>query len=263
MSMAKAERQRPLRKALRRAWLDWRNRPHARRLEALRGSRSGQRAFVAAAGPSLASMDLLRLSGEFVCTVNMSLRLADGALPGVAMHVVNDLNRFRRFREEIVEVSERRAIPYRFYHLGAWRELAATERAVPHYFLTSPHALDPECDVDPVRGLGGSASVVIYACQLLHLMGFEAVHVLGVDLDYGGSNPYFYDLGARDLTHEADPKVQVRRIETEKANAEFALLRRLFERTGRQLLNSGAGGQLEALTRMPLENVPLSTVQGN
>ncbi|MEM9765501.1 MAG: hypothetical protein AAF968_23880 [Pseudomonadota bacterium] len=242
----------PLRKALRRAWLDWRNRPQARRLEGLRDTRAGERAFVAAAGPSLAKMDLSLLEGAFVCTVNMSLRLADGPLPGVAMHVVNDLNRFRRFRDEIVDISGRRAIPHRFYHLGARRELPSAEREAPYYFLTSPAPFDPERDVDPRRGLGGSASVVIYACQLLHLMGFEAVHVMGVDLDYGGATPYFYDLGAKDRTHEADPKVQARRIETEKANAEFALMRRLFERTGRRLINAGVGGQLTVLPRMTL-----------
>jgi hypothetical protein len=218
----------------------------------------GQRAILMANGPSLTKMDLALLDREFVCTVNMGLRAAQQFVPHVAMHVVTDNNRYRKFAGEIETISRDAGIPYRFLSTGLQRAWARqrSDAAKPHFVLLHNRSfLDRGPQTDLSKGICGGSTVLISAAQILFFLGFREVYIIGCDLDYESEGKYFYTMSARDNAHEADPAVMQRRLSMTRANAEFAIMRTFYERDGRKLFNAGLGGNLHALERCDLKQV--------
>ena len=235
--------------------LNWRF--EYRRLESLRELGRGRRAFLVGSGPSLAEMDLSRLAGEFVCVANMSLRAVGALLPHADMHVVTDTNRYRRFAAEIEALAARHAITYRFLNLRMryrWRWKRRGAR--PYFIIVNPRKLvagEPVPDL--VDGVPTGATVLLSAAVLLDHLGFEAIYVLGCDLDYESQGKYFYAMGDLDHAHESDPDVIARRNNMAQVNGHFAVLRADFEKRGRKLFNAGRGGNLESLPRVDFDSL--------
>lgn len=226
------------------------------RLSGLAGSKRGRRCFLLGSGPSLADVDLGRLKGEDVCVLNMGLKALDQGLPNAEIHIVVDKNRYLRFADDIEDAAIRHRVPLRFFGIWFKPEWQARERkgATP-YFMFTRHAqfADFGFQRTPYRGFGACGTVATIALQLLFFLGYDEVYVLGIDLDYSGTQPYFYELSAKDRVHEADAKVIARRPLMDGANGEFQLARAAFEAAGRTLANASNSGNLVALERVPLD----------
>lgn len=241
------------RRALRNRFYRLLYRPDWRRLSTLRGAFAGQRAFVVASGPSVATMDLGALAGEFVVVVNAGIRAVGELVPAAAMHVCLDNNRYRRFAAEFEAAAKAHEIPWRVYSWRVrsyWRRL--NERgARPHFLLVHPASFRERGYVgDFSAGISPGSNVVIAVCQILCFLGFSEVYVLGVDLDYGRSEgKYFYAMGALDEVHEDDAKVQARRRDMERANEDFRLVAEALAPHGTRIVNAGVGGRLDSIPR--------------
>lgn len=236
-----------------------------RRIEELRSLGEGRRAFVVGNGPSLKSMDLDRLRGEFVCVANMGIRAVGDQLPHADMHVVADTNRYLRFAEEIEALAERHRVPIRFLTRRARHLHRRHARGARPYLLTARRALHPDYALTDIadsaavlalhEGLPTARSVLPAACIILHNMGFRTICVIGCDLDYGSGGKYFYETGMLDAEHEEDERVIAARRNALEANEDFAIVNRAMEREGGRILNAGVGGRLETLPRVEFEGV--------
>ncbi len=224
------------------------------RFRAIHNSKRGKRVFLIANGPSLAKLDLGLLAGEDVCVLNMGLRALDQGLPNVTIHISTDKNRYLRFAADMEDYARRYPIELRFFGIWGrktWHRLP--EKAPPKpFFLVVGHRpyVERGFKPTPYLGFGSSGTVMTTALQILFFLGYDAVYVAGVDLNYEGEQPYFYALTNKDKVHEADPKVQMRRPFTENANNEFAFALDYFQAAGRTLANAGVGGNLAALPRV-------------
>ena len=218
----------------------------------------GRRAFLLGSGPSLVQEDLTRLSGEFVCIVNTGVRALGRHLDHADMHVVNDMSCYRQYGQEIEAKCQAFDVRYRFVNQRAARYLKRAAGAEVQPILIFDNPVDPQtmdCPPPIEQGVVHGSTVLITAADLLYRMGFEAVYVLGCDLDYESAGKYFYPMGERDLEHEANPSVAGRRMDLADlvaVNREFRAVARFFEKEGRLLANSGRGGNLTALPRVPL-----------
>jgi hypothetical protein len=228
------------------------------RLEQIQGIGEGRRAFLVGSGPSLGSMDLARLDGEFVCVVNMGIRAVGTVVSHADMHVVTDTNRYRRFAEEIEAIALEHLIPYRFVSHRVRRLWRSLPRRANEPFYLVPHVdkLTERPDLPPVaEGIIRAPSVLVTGAVLLDFLGFSPIYVIGCDLDYDSQNKYFYELGTLDVVHENDPKVISRRTGTESVNGYFAILRDALARKGRSIVNAGVGGNLTSLPRADFDGL--------
>ena len=240
-----------------RAWLRERHwRREYKRLEALRGLGEGRRAFLIGNGPSLARMDLSPLADEFVCVVNMGVRGIGTLVPRADMHVVMDVNRYRRFAREIEDLCERHAVPYRFLNLRMRRRWRLERRgARPFFCIVNPEKFAINQPAPDLAGGLVTGNVVLSAGMLLDHMGFSEIYLLGCDLDYSTSGEYFYAMGEADLTHEKDPDVRARRSGVDLAPQQFAAFRAHVEKRGRSIFNAGEGGKLECIPRVSFKSI--------
>lgn len=223
-------------------------------LRALKDAYRGRRGFIVGNGPSLKSMDLSLLENEFVCVLNNGGQAIGGLLPHADMHVAADNNKYRRFAAEFESVALANSIPYRFFNFKVrrvWEKLDHRSKR-PYFIMGNPRSLlEVGFTRDPRHGYGDCATVVLWAVQIMHYMGFSEIYVLGIDLDYQSQGPYFYALRANDHAHEVDPKVKARRAASiPNADKEFALALRAMQADGRKLMNAGVGGRLNALPRV-------------
>jgi hypothetical protein len=218
----------------------------------------GRRAFLLGSGPSLIAEDLTTLSGEFVCIVNTGVRALGRHLDHADMHVVNDMSCYRQYGQEIEAKCDAFDIRYRFVNQRASRYLKRTAGTQVQPILIFDNPADPQTMERPPaleQGVVHGSTVLITASYLLYRMGFEAVYVLGCDLDYESAGKYFYEMGNQDLEHEANPSVAERRMDLSDlvaVNREFRTVARFFEQEGRLLANAGRGGNLTALPRVSL-----------
>ncbi|MEM7775215.1 MAG: hypothetical protein AAF732_06365 [Pseudomonadota bacterium] len=183
-------------------------------------------------------------------TVNNSVRLFPDRR--IAFHTVSDRLCYGSFAERI-ETGDYGTCFYRdqIGQLPEWELHGRPERTV---FVPSRRGgiLKRGVQTHAHFGIGNDSSVVVFSAQLAFHLGFDAVAIIGCDLNYEGSKVYAYETDQRDVVHGRNDEIQKRRHAMHKANAEFALLRPVFERHGRQLINATSGGNLDALPRLPL-----------
>jgi hypothetical protein len=197
-------------------------------------------------------MDLSPLGGEFVCVANMGIRAVGDALSHADMHVVLDTHRYRRFAEEIERRVLDHPVRYRFLNLRMrrrWRRHGNGQ--MPYFLISSPDKLtsgQPLTDLS--QGLIFASSVLVSTAILLDFMGFEAIYVLGCDLDYNSAGTYFYQPHRLDQIHEDDPVVMAKRRNMTQVNEQFAILRAAIEAKDRRIVNAGIGGNLHTLPRV-------------
>jgi hypothetical protein len=221
----------------------------------------GRRAFLLGSGPSLAEIDLTPLSEEFVCIVNTGVRALGRHLDHADMHVVNDMSCYRSFGREIEAKCHMFGVRYRFVNQRASRYLrkAAAPQTRPILIFDNPtdlRSLDRAPSLE--EGVIHGSTVLVTAAYLLFRMGFDAVYVLGCDLDYDSKGKYFYAMSDHDLAHEGNPSVLDKRADLtdlDAVNAEFGVVARFFEQEGRLLANAGKGGNLHVLPRVPLREI--------
>lgn len=238
-----------------------------RRIERLRDRHDGQRCFVLGNGPSLRSVDVCRLAGEAIFTVNHFY--LHPALESVApaYYCVSDISFF-----------DDRNNP--FWHRNLMRLPATTSLFLPvelrrHlrtvlgnrdniYYVRCDDRREIWCDgtmsLDASGVLSTGDTVILDFClPIAHFMGFAEIYLLGCDTDYGSTEEaaHFYD--------RQTPSRSARyHRETWYGNvtSSYAVARAAFEASGRRLFNATDGGRLDVLPRVKLDQVLSSQPPG-
>lgn len=213
----------------------------------------GKRVFLIGNGPSLSKMNLEMLANEYICTVNMGFRSVGKIIDHTNFHIIADKNRYKRFGTEIEDFFNAHGHPdIRFMGWHCKRLYKKNgSRQKPIYFWAQARLVtDAHNEISFFKGLMGGSTILLSAAQLLHLMGFSEIYILGCDLDYDQASPYFYDSSALDRLHQEDPTVQSRRQLLAHANHEFEALHASLARFGCFIANAGAGGKLDSIPRV-------------
>lgn len=226
------------------------------RIQYLKDQYRDRRAFLVAAGPSLNEMDLSLLKHDFICVVNMGVRLVGQNLPHANMHVVTDRKRYTKFAVEIEELCLRNDIQLRFLSWSCkndWLSLPGRRATRPKFILPTPYEPQVLSQLGPLPdlslGMRCGSSVVIPAAQILFWMGFRQVYVIGCDLNYDHDVKYAYSMSDIDRDHYTSIITSTRSDLTWKTNDEFAALLKHHSAHGRVLSNAGSGGRLSSLPR--------------
>lgn len=223
-----------------------RNRANDRRLSDFADRYAGQRCFIMANGPSLATMDLRPLAKESTFGMNRIYRLKEqmGFLPTFLVTADIDVQ-LKSIAPELAKVDTTR-----FVNFNARSLFDDDER-----LLLVKETFRPRFSTDVRQGVWGGHSVTYTCLQLAYFMGFSEVVLIGKDHNYGQQGvpgQVVYATGA-----EKDHAVpgyyaagQRWRIPDYKGE-EFAysMAREAFERAGRRVLDATEGGRLEVFPK--------------
>lgn len=222
----------------------WRRESIAR-LEALHGSRDGERAFIVGNGPSLRNMDLSLLRGDFTFGLNR-IYLAFPALgfESSCLVSVNDL-----VVEQCLREMRALSIPL-FFSWRARRFLAAETHGsrLPTFLYTTYES--PTFALNSTGRLWEGATVTYVALQLAFHMGFRQVILIGVDHHFttqGQANKTIVSDG-EDPNHFSPAyfgkgfRWQLPDLET--SEIAYAMARDAFRRAGREVIDATLGGHL-------------------
>jgi hypothetical protein len=183
----------------------------------------------------------------------MGFRAVGTLISHTNFHIIADKNRYRRFGKEIEDFFNTRSQPdIRFmgWHCKRLYKKHGGGK-IPIYFWAQPRLItEHHHEISFFRGLMGGSTILLSAAQLLYLMGFSEIYILGCDLDYDSNSPYFYNSTQLDRLHHADPTVQSRRHLLEHANLEFEALHASLASSGCFIANAGAGGKLDSIPRV-------------
>lgn len=212
----------------------------------------GARCFVVGNGPSLAGMPLGLLACEWFFCVNRGYLAQTLGLPFPPYYVVADPNFYNQYHAEIRQA----AVGTRFYRENiattrAYVEAAEREDAYFYPYIGAPQMDEPggAFSTDFItQGTSRGGTVLLEAIQIAFTMGFAEVYIIGCDLDYEASSPYFY-AGAEYESRSKDI-LPLRRVLDS-----MALARQAFTDHGRKLINCTTGGKLDTLPRMKFEDL--------
>lgn len=153
------------------------------RLNALKGSRSGERCFIVGNGPSLKKMDLRLLKDEYGIVFNGAYELRSLFNINNLYHAVEDRLVLEDHQEKINNIKGNVFLPSDLIHLVSGSNPIITEfhRAHPENNKTWPPFVDITSEL-PIFYWGGT--VAYYGLQLALWLGFDEVYIIGVDLSY-------------------------------------------------------------------------------
>lgn len=233
-----------------------------KKIEELRGAYSGMSVFLVGNAPSLKELPLMKLfdSGVPFALVNNGVRLVKGA--PIPFHVVSDVDCFRENHRSWRDLPIRHAF-YRKRFLRVEPEAAGTI-SYPVTWLPYRNGgiLKRNFQTDLALGLGNDSNVLCFAAQVFFYLGFAEVYVIGCDLEYQEGNEYAYALTESDMRLERGEETRSKRRSLTNANAEFEVIHQVYVESGRSVFNSGVGGNLHALPRLPFE-VAMKRAQEN
>jgi hypothetical protein len=217
------------------------------RIMGLRDRYAGQRCFLLGNAPSLLDFDLSRLAGEHFFVVKGGYRALDHGLPSpIPFYVLSDLRSWDRIKADVS------TLPVGTY-LVRQTVAARPEFAPPPERVVVIPSYRGGLRKQGFRrhlwqGLGNDSTVILFAAQIAHYLGFAEVYILGVDLDYDQADTYFYAPGQTETNRYARPEAATYR-------EEFGVLRRAFEQGGRLLRNLGRRGDAMGLERASYDSV--------
>lgn len=212
-----------------------------------RNRHQGQRCFVVGGAPSLKHLDLTKLEGECLFTVNRGYLTRSLGLPKGTYHVVSDPQTYQAYAQEVRQAE----VGQRFYRadvcaLPEFHEAADREPVVTVPFHYAPAMDEGHFAEDPNKGLYRGFTVVLDAVQLAFYMGFTEVYIIGCDLDYSGPQTHVYTTGAYEERRRND-------MPLDRAKKAMAVAEQVFRRHGRILANAGVGGQLDTIPRVAFD----------
>ncbi len=218
----------------------WR-RESIRKLAALKDSHKGERCFVVGNGPSLKSMDLSKLQGEFTFGFNrIFLAAAELGFTPSCIVSINDLV----IEQSVAELQALRMPKFFAWRARKWLKLDADT----HFIYTS--YTGPGFSKDVTGRVWEGATVTNVALQLAYHMGFTKVILIGVDHNFasqGTPNTTVTSTGA-DPNHFSGAyfgkgfRWQLPDLETSERGYRNA--RQAFEADGRQVVDATVGGKL-------------------
>lgn len=218
----------------------WR-RSSIQRLGELKDIHSGERCFILGNGPSLKQTDLSRLKGEFTFGMNrIYLGFPEMGFETTYFLTINSLV-IEQCADEIRALRMPRFISWRSRHLiGTAPDLN---------FLHTTYTV-PGFARDARGRLWEGGTVTYVALQLAFHMGFKQVILIGVDHNYsaqGKPNTTVVSQGEdRDHFHAGyfgkGFRWQLPDLETSERG--YHLARKVYEESGRQVLDATIGGKL-------------------
>jgi hypothetical protein len=220
-----------------------------RMLLALRDRHRGEKAIILCNGPSLLKVDLASIQGTYTFGLNKISLLFDkspfrpSAIVAVNPFVIEQHERF--FRESDIPLF---LDSVGFARIGSRPTVA---------YLKSASVVRFARDVR--IGYYQGYTVTFVALQLAYHMGFNRVALVGCDHNFAAKGPAnaVVVAGSKDESH-FDPRyfsggVQWQLPDLLQSEVSYLLAREAFEADNRLLVNATAGGKLETLQRMTLE----------
>lgn len=224
----------------------WR-RESIRKLAALKDSHKGERCFVVGNGPSLKSMDLGKLQGEFSFGFNrIFLAAAELGFTPSCIVSINDL---------VIEQSVAELQALKMPKFFAWRARKWLSMDADTHFIYTSYT-GPGFSKDVTGRVWEGATVTNVALQLAYHMGFSKVILIGVDHNFtsqGTPNTTVTSTGD-DPNHFSGAyfakgfRWQLPDLETSERGYRNA--HKAFEADGRQVLNATVGGKLTIFPRV-------------
>jgi len=218
----------------------WR-RESIRKLAALKDSHKGERCFVIGNGPSLKSMDLSKLQGEFSFGFNrIFLAAAELGFTPSCIVSINDL---------VIEQSVAELQALKMPKFFAWRARKWLSMDADTHFIYTSYT-GPGFSRDVTGRVWEGATVTNVALQLAYHLGFSKVILIGVDHNFahkGTPNTMVTSTGD-DPNHFSDAyfakgfRWQLPDLETSERGYRNA--RQAFEADGRQVVDATIGGKL-------------------
>ncbi|WP_342234997.1 hypothetical protein [Inquilinus sp. OTU3971] len=218
-----------------------------RRIMALKDRHRGQRCFLLGNAPSLLDFDLSKLAGEQFFVVKKGYKALEHGLPApIPYYVLSDLRGWDRIKADVS------TLPVGTYLVRDTIAARPEFRPPAERVVTFPGyrggLRKQGFRHRPWQGLGNDSTVILFAAQIAHYMGFAEAYILGVDLDYAQGTTYFYAAGQSETNQYVRPEDEIYR-------REFGILRRAFEADGRILRNVGLGGAVMGLERADYDTV--------
>ncbi|HWR65423.1 MAG TPA: 6-hydroxymethylpterin diphosphokinase MptE-like protein [Bellilinea sp.] len=224
----------------------WR-RESIRKLAALYDAHKGERCFVVGNGPSLKSMDLSKLQGEFSFGFNrIFLAAAELGFTPSCIVSINDLV----IEQSVAELQALKMPKFFAWHARKWLSMDADT----HFIYTS--YTGPGFSKDVTGRVWEGATVTNVALQLAYHMGFSKVILIGVDHNFasqGTPNTMVTSTGD-DPNHFSGAyfgkgfRWQLPDLETSERGYRNA--RQAFEADGRQVVDATVGGKLTIFPRV-------------
>jgi len=218
----------------------WR-RESIRKLAALKDSHKGERCFVVGNGPSLKSMDLSKLQGEFTFGFNrIFLAAAELGFTPSCIVSINDL---------VIEQSVAELQALKMPKFFAWRARRWLKMDTDTHFIYTSYT-GPGFSRDITGRVWEGATVTNVALQLAYHMGFSKVILIGVDHNFanqGRPNTTIISTG-EDPNHFSGAyfgkgfRWQLPDLETSERG--YSNARQAFEADSRQVVDATAGGKL-------------------
>lgn len=231
-----------------------------RRIALLRDRHKGQRCFVLGNGPSLRGVDVSRLVGEAVFTVNHFYLHPALEILAPTYYCISD-NSFFDERSNPLWHRNLMRLPTTtslFLPIGLRRRLRTALGGRDNiYYLRMDDRREIWCDgtmsLDASGVLPTGDTVILDFClPLAHFMGFAEIYLLGCDTDFGPTEEaaHFYDRQTPGRSARYH-----REIWYSNVTRSYEVARDVFEASGRRLFNVTDGGRLNVLPRVTLDEV--------
>ncbi|MCH7867681.1 MAG: DUF115 domain-containing protein [Myxococcales bacterium] len=255
------------RAGLRRAFYAWyrATRSSSPGIGQFRDIHSGQRCFVLGCGPSLKQHDPAPLANEFTFGMNGTFLLHDWLGFESTYYAVEDAL-FHEDRFQDIKDLVRASVS--FFPLQL--ECHGFNRSNRYYYRGIQDFDDvqsanwPAFSNDATRLLFSGGTVTYICLQLAYFMGFEEVILLGMDHAYSKPDDLIVrghewtSTGADPNHFDPDyfgPGYRWRDPQTHRMEKSYTVARRVFERSGRRIVNASVGGKLEVFERVDYESL--------
>ena len=218
---------------------------YEQKLEDIRNIHEDKKCFIWGGGPSLKKTNISLLKDEINFGTN-SLATAEFA-DMFDFFCVYDGGVWNKYQDSIKKLTSTVFLgDYAGKRYLANRELSSNK------FIQEPiiikkraQTFDNAKDLDIIKGAYSGASVVGFAIQLAHHMGFKKIYLIGCDTDY--TNGYWHTKNAH-----ADAFFGSFVHDVARLMEQYKLLKNIIDC---QIINCTVGGKLEVFKRKKLEDV--------
>ncbi len=235
---------------------DWNNsflgKRNGQDLKAFHNRHAGERCFVIANGPSIATMDLSPLKNEVTFGMNRLYLIFDkmGFVP-TYHSVINDLV-VEQFAADIA------ALPTTKFINWSQRNLFNEQENL--LYLRSYLNIEDKFSYDLTKGIYSGGTVTYATLQLAYYMGFKEVYLVGLDhnfTDKGRPNATEIREQAEDKNHfhpDYFPKGMKWQLpDLYRSELSYAMARQAFEADGRAVKDATVGGKCQVFEKVALD----------
>jgi len=211
------------------------------RFKKLKNIHNGERCFLLGTGPSLKNTDVSLLKNEICFGVN-SLLSEDIGIKfkyyGLAGANEKCLNGIKTKKNSTLFLFRAAARMYFDLHSPIDNVIALKTNGLILKKKSIPHDIAKNV-------YGGGGTIIVPCLQICHYLGFKEVYLLGCDCNYEGE-AHFTDYERVPFTGSSEKK------HWNKTFKAYEICKREFEKDGRKIYNSTAGGKLEVFERKKL-----------